>query len=175
MSEITTRTRSAAPRVIALPPTWGLQARGQIGDLWFELLVDGTPVSWRYLAPRIARVTDGAGQTHRLRVAGSGGVKTLGAHRRRGYAARLHAVYLETVRAQGYDAALLFCQAPHVAYNARLGYQILDHETVRVTYRQPHQDTPTRLPAHIWAGILGLHPHVPVTDLRAIDLEGLPW
>jgi GNAT superfamily N-acetyltransferase len=102
-----------------------------------------------------------------LRVAGLNNMVTLQAHRGRGYASRLlRETQPEWVGSLGFDAGMLLCADPLVAFYGRLGWRKVEGP---VKYEQPGGP-------RVWsANCMMLDPRGVLAMDFGADLCGLPW
>lgn len=168
MPEISIRDRPRTPHIVTLPPVWGRNVQGQVGDREYVLLCDGTVVSRWYLAPRSGHFWYDFGGLP-VRIAGVGGASTKRPHREQGYSTRLVDNLLNDARVAGYQIAMLFSLTETVGHYARSGWTMMTQDRLPVSFRG------APCPAHIVTGLRTLTAGATLCGLSAIDIEGLPW
>lgn len=164
------RRRPAAWHPLEVQPgaeTFCLERRGEL-------------LSRRYCATRVAELVDRAGTRVLVRVDGYGWAWTAPGARRRGYATRLMQASRELLAARGFDASLLFCLAPLVAFYRDRGWRVYEEGEVTVTFHERGRVDPCPPGIH-----LGYWPLVTQTgsgqalpgpdELAAVEVEGAAW
>lgn len=131
-------------------------------DTHLVAYVDETPVSKCGLLKQVIQVGDS-----QLTIGGVGGVVTVPAQQKRGYARAVLQEALDRLQNQWQcDAALLFCRQPLVGFYQQLGWQLISEP---VTIAQPQGKMPAPVPA-LYKLLLASHwPQGPVT------LNSMPW